>query len=474
MTGMKTPVFEALKKLMEEDSIFFHMPGHKGKNSLINWGEYIPQIDTTETYGMDNLLDPRGIIQESEDLAAGIFGAKSTHYGVNGSTGSIYIALATITKPGNKILVQRNCHKAVYNAMILNRLKPIYMYPNYNEEYHVMTGIDPKDIDEILSDDPEIKAVVLTYPNYYGVCSDLESIANIVHKHNRILMVDEAHGPHMTFSDRLPKPALECGADIVIHSTHKTLPSFTQTSMIHIGSDRVDLNKLKDRFQLYTTTSPSYLFTASNEIAVAYMDTDEAKKKLEWNIDKCEETIKRLNAIDRVFVFTGDESDKTIFAKDNTKILFRIEGMKGAQVKRQLYEKYNIRLEMTDYYYALALTSLMNEDEDYEKLIAAVEDLAKNASYEEISPVSINMPEPKIVKPIYEAYHGEKKQRELKDSIGRISATSIIPYPPGVPLVVPGEEITQELYDQIIFLMENDIEIVGLMGYNKDRLVVVE
>ncbi len=471
---MKTPVFDALKKLMEEDSVFFHMPGHKGKNTLINWGQYIPQIDTTETEGMDNLLDPRGIIQESQELASKLFGSKSTHYGVNGSTGSIYIALATITKPGDKILVQRNCHKAVYNAMILNRLNPIYMYPNYNEEYHVMTGIDPKDIDEILSQDEEIKAVVITYPNYYGVCSDLETIANIVHKHNRILMVDEAHGPHMTFSDRLPKPALACGADIVIHSTHKTLPSFTQTSMIHVGSDRIDLNKLRDRFQLYTTTSPSYLFTASNEIAVAYMDTEEARKRLEWNIDKCNETIERLKKIDRVFVFTGDENDKTIFAKDNTKILFRIDGMKGAKVKKQLYSKYNIRLEMTDYYYALALTSLMNDEEDYERFIAAVEDLARTAPYEEVTPVSIKMPIPEVKMSIYEAYHGNKKQRELKYSIGKISATSIIPYPPGVPLVVPGEEITQELYEQIIFLMESGIEIVGLMGYNKDRLVVVE
>lgn len=471
---MKTPVFDALNKLMEENSVFFHMPGHKGKNTLINWGDYIPFIDTTETEGMDNLLDPRGIIQESQELAAKVFGAKYTQYAVNGSTGSIYIALATITKPGDKVLVQRNCHKAVYNAMILNRLNPVYMYPNYNEEYHVMTGLDPKEIDEILSEDDEIKVVVITYPNYYGVCSDLETIANIVHKHNRILMVDEAHGPHMTFSERLPKPALACGADIVIHSTHKTMASFTQTSMIHVGTDRVDLNKLRDRFQLYTTTSPSYLFTASNEIATAYMDTEEAKKKLEWNIDKCEETIKRLNSIARVFVFTGDENDKTIFAKDNTKILFRIDGMKGSQVKKQLYAKYNIRLEMTDYYYALALTSLMNEEEDYERLIAAVEDLAKTGPYEDITPVSIKMPTPEVIMPIYEAYHSSKKQVELKYSIGKISATSIIPYPPGVPLVVPGEEITQELYDQITFLMENGIEIVGLMGYNKDRLVVLE
>lgn len=471
---MKTPVFDALKKHIEEKDISFHMPGHKGKNTLINWGDYIPYMDTTEIEGMDNLLDPRGIIKESQELAAGVFGAKATYYSVNGSTGSLYIALATITKPGDKVLIQRNCHKAVYNGMILNRLNPVYMYPNYNEKYNVLTGLDPDEIEKILSEDESIKAVVVTYPNYYGVCSDLESIAKVVHKYNRVLMVDEAHGSHMTFSDKLPKSALECGADIVIQSTHKTLPSFTQTSMVHVGTDRIDLNKLRDRYQLYITTSPSYLFTTSCEIASAYMDTEEALKRLDFNIKKSDEIIKRLQSIDRVFVFTGDSEDKTIFAKDNTKILFKIDGMSGSKVMKVLNLKHNIKLEMSDYYYGLALTSLMNDEEDYEKLVEAIEDLAKTASYESIIPVSIKMPTPVVVMPIYQAYYSKKELIKLKDSIGRVSAVSVIPYPPGIPLVVPGEEITRELYDHIIFLMENGIEIVGLMGYNKDEIVVVE
>ncbi len=471
---MKTPVFDALKRLMEEKNAIFHTPGHKGKNTLIDWGEYIPMIDTTEVYGMDNLLEPRGIIKESQELAASVFGAKSTHYSVNGSTASIYIALSTITRPGDKVLIQRNCHKAVYNSLILNRLNPVYMYPNYNEDYNVLTGLEPDEIDKILEEDKDIKAVVMTYPNYYGVCSDLERIVEVVHKQGRILMVDEAHGSHMTFSDRMPKSALSCGADIVIQSTHKTLPSFTQTSMIHVGTDRIDINKLQDRFQLYITTSPSYLFTASCEIATAYMDTDEAKQRLEKNIDKCTETIDRLNSIDRVFVFTGDKSDKTIHSKDNTKILFRIEGMKGSEIKRELYKKHNVMLEMTDYYYGLALTSLMNDDEDYERLVNAVEELAKTSPRVDINPVSIKMPDPLIDMPIYQAYHSKKKQINLQASIGKVAAASIIPYPPGIPLVVPGEVITEQVYKSIVFLMENDIEIVGLMGYNKDKLVVVD
>lgn len=470
---MKTPVFDGLKSLMEENSVSFHMPGHKGKNTLIEWGKYIPYIDTTETEGVDNLLEPRGIIKESQELAAEVFGAKSTLYGVNGSTGSIYIALSTITKPGDKVLIQRNCHKAVYNAMILNRLNPIYMYPNYNEKHNVLTGLYPEEIEEILQEHQDIKAVVMTYPNYYGVCSDLEKIAQIVHKYNKILMVDEAHGPHMSFSDKLPMSALKAGADIVIHSTHKTLPSFTQTSMIHVGTDRIDLNKLRDRFSLYTTTSPSYLFTISNEIATAYMD-GEGRERLDWSVDKVNEVIERLQKIDRVFVFTGDDFDETIKSKDNTKILFKIDGIRGSQVKKILRTEHNIRLEMSDYYYGLILTSLMNEEEDYEKLITAIEEIARTAPYEEINSVSIKMPTPNIVMNIAAAYYGKKELVDLEAAIGRVSAASVIPYPPGIPLIVPGEMITRELYDHIIMTMENGLEIVGLMGYNKDKIVVVE
>ncbi len=470
---MKTPVLDALKNLMEENSVSFHMPGHKGKNTLINWGEYIPYIDTTEVEGMDNLLEPRGIIQESQEHAAKVYGSKATYYAVNGSTGSIYIALATITKPGDKVLIQRNCHKAVYNALILNRLQPVYIYPNYNENHNVLTGLYPEDIDEALTENPDIKAVVMTYPNYYGVCSDVKAIADIVHKHNKILMVDEAHGPHMTFSDKLPISALEAGADIVIHSTHKTLPSFTQTSMIHVGTDRIDLNKLRDRYQLYTTTSPSYLFTLSNEIAAAYMD-GEGRERLDKSIDKVNEVISRLQQIPRVEVFVGDSEDETIYDKDNTKILINIDGIRGSMVKKLLRTKYNIRLEMADFYYALILTSLMNEDEDYEKVIAAIEDLAKNAPYEEINWVNVKMPIPKVIMRPADAYYGKKEQIKLKDAIGRVSAAPIIPYPPGIPLIVPGEEITQEIYEHVLFLMDNGIEIVGLMGYNKDNVVVVE
>lgn len=470
---MKMPIFDELKRLKDKNPISFHTPGHKGKNTLINWKEYIPQIDITELPGMDNLHDPRGIIKESQSLAAKTFGAKDTLYSINGTTGGIYIALATITNPGDKILIQRNSHKSIYNGSILNRLDIEYLYPNYNEKYGIFTGIEPDTIEKKLKEDLKIKAVVLTYPNYYGICSNIKRIAEIVHKYDKILLIDEAHGSHFTFSEELPISALEGGADMTVQSIHKTLPSFTQTSMIHVGSNRVNIEKLKTISSLYQTTSPSYLFMASLEIARAYME-GEGRLRLERNIERIHKLIKRLGGIPRISIFTGDEEDKTIFDKDITKILFKIDGITGPEVSSLLRENYNIYLEMEDYQYCLALTSPMNGVRDFDVLIKALEEMAKNTPYQEINHINIDMPKPKIGLPIYKAFYSKKRTLDLKDSIGQLSASFITPYPPGIPLICPGELIREELIEYINFLIDKGIEIVGLIGYNKEKIEVVD
>lgn len=469
---MNTPILDALKKLRNQNSISFHTPGHKGRNTLINWGDYIPHIDTTEIWGMDNLQNPQGIIKESQEMAAETFGAKHTLYSINGTTGGIYISLSAVTNPGDKILIQRDSHKSVYNGALLNRLDMEYIYPNYNKKNQVFTGIDPQGIEAKLEEDQDIKVVVITYPNYYGICSDIARIAEIVHKYDKILLVDEAHGSHFVFSDSLPISALEAGADIVVQSTHKTLTSFTQSSMIHIGTDRVDIEKLMAMSSLYQSTSPSYLLMLSLEIARAYME-EGGIHKLEEALSLVGYTTCKLMDIKGVHVFTGDEGDATIYHKDPMKILFRLNGITGTGLSRILMEKYQIYLEMSDYYYALALASLMNHKEDFEILIEAVREIAKDI-YDETKPIDINIPSPNIQMPIYRAFYSDKKSIDIGESIGKISASYIIPYPPGIPLVCPGEEITEEIYHYILQLMDIGIEIVGLIGYNKEKILVID
>lgn len=472
MINMKTPILDKLIELMDKEKVSFHMPGHKGKNTLMEWAELVPYGDTTELPGLDNLHSPEGIIKESQELAAKTFGAKKTIYSVGGTTTGIYIALGTLTSPGDKILIQRECHKSVYNGAILNRLDLEYIYTNYNRKYGLYTGIDPLEIDRKLKDDPNIKVVVITYPNYYGICSDIERIAEIVHKHGRLLLVDEAHGSHFIFSDKLPTPALKAGADMVVQSIHKTLPSFTQTSMIHVGTDRVNMKKLSEVSSLYQTTSPSYLFMASLEMARAYMES-EGKERLNRNIDCIYELIESLESIDKVNIFTGDRDDKTIYHRDITKVLLGIKGLTGSQLSQMLMDDYGIYMEMWDFNYALALSSVMNEPEDFKKLLHAVKEIASCApeggKYSDIP----HLPKPQIEIPIYEAYYSNKEEIHLKDSIGRISASFITPYPPGAPVLCPGELVTKELVDYIQSALDKGIEIVGLMGYNKEKIQVV-
>lgn len=469
---MKTPILNALKDKVNNNYISFHTPGHKGRNALIDWSKYVPGMDTTEIEGMDNLLDPQGIIKESQDYARDIYKSRATYYSVNGSTGSIHISLASISKPGDCVLVQRNCHKAVFNGLILNRLKPLYLNPHYNKKHNITTGIDLNELEDKLKKNPKIKLVIVTYPDYYGICSNIEGVARTVHKYDAILMVDEAHGSHFNFSTRLPISSIDAGADIVVQSIHKTLPSLTQTSLIHVCSHRIDLDRLRRNYQIYSTSSPSYLFMISAEAAISYMNDN--RMEMDKKLEMLKSIMKRLESIAGVDVFTGDKDDHTIGNKDITKILLSVDGYSGRELSQILHDRYFIDMEMSDPYYALALSTIMNEESDFNRLYRAIEDIAKKRHRKkeriEIRP----LPQTTIKYTPYQAYHMESQRETLDNSLGKISASTIIPYPPGIPLIVPGEVISLEILQYISSLKELNLEISGLLGYNREYIEVVK
>ncbi|KPU27512.1 arginine / lysine / ornithine decarboxylase [Caloranaerobacter sp. TR13] len=461
---MRVPIIEGLNNYINKNKIRFHMPGHKGKEALIDWVNLIPQIDVTEIEGTDNLHSPSSIILESLKLASKTFKTKRTYYSVNGTTAGIYAAIMSSTKPGDKILIQRNCHKSVYNAIILGKLNPIYIYPNYNNEYNIVTDINPDDIEKALSKHGDIKAVVITNPSYYGVCSDVESIAKIVHKHNKVLIVDEAHGSHLIFSNKLPKSAIESGADIVLQSTHKTLPAFTQSSMIHVCSSRVDLERLETMLSIHMTTSPSYILMSSLDFARAYM-AKEGQQKLNTLIQNIEKVTSLMNNIKGVKIFNGRDK-KVCFDFDITKILINLTGINinGSRLEEILSRDYDIQVEMSDIYYVLALATVFDEYEDLEKLALAIEDIARKEVYriDKVDKVDYEYIKPKTRISIYDAFYNEVKYVEITKSIGKISANFIIPYPPGIPILCPGEEITDEIVKYINYLKTIKIPILGL------------
>lgn len=475
---MKMPIIEGLRRYNDEKNIRFHMPGHKGKRTSLNIGDFIPEIDVTEVEGTDNLHNPQSIIKESQELAAKTFGAKHTFYLVNGTTSGIYSAITAVTVPGDKILVQRNSHRAVYNAMIFGRLEPVYIYPNYIESDKIVTGIDPYEIEQILRKDEDIKAVVITYPSYYGVCSDIKKISEIIHKYNRILIVDEAHGSHLTFSDRLPISSLEAGADIVIQSSHKTLPAFTQSSMIHVGTDRINIQRLKTMISIYQTTSPSYILMASLDYARAYME-EKGEEDLDDLINNIEKWTSYLKNIDGVKIFDKDNiKDDNFLDFDITKILIDLTeiNISGKKMEKILREDYHIQLEMADNFYGVALTTVSDDVKDLEKLAYAIEDIVKNKKYREakIQSVPIKNIKPEIRLKLHEVFNMDMEVKFLEDSFGKISADFIIPYPPGIPILCPGELITKEIIQYINTLRSNGIGFLGFVDENNKRIKVVK
>lgn len=473
-----TPLIDGLKKYIEEKNIRMHMPGHKAKEGLKDLGKMIPQIDMTEVRGVDNLHKARDIIASSQENAARVFGAKHTLYSVNGTTGGLYAAINSQTSPGDKVLIARDSHKAVYQALVLGRLDCDYIYPSYDKENDILIGIDPKELEEKLKKDKSIKALVINYPSYYGVCSDLGAIAKILDKHQVLLIVDEAHGSHLTFHKNLPKSAIESGADLVIQSTHKTLPAFTQSSMVHVCTDKVDLENLKLHMAIFQTTSPSYILMASIDYAVDYMDKF-GYKELDRILKKIDEITSHLKKIKGVTVYNGRDVEEKPYDFDPSKFLFKIQGIAGTSLEEILRDDYKIQVELSDSYYCLALVTACDDNEDLEKLKLAIEDIAKNTEYRdeawEISKETfkdIRTIRPKVILPPYKAFYSDKISIQLKESLGKISGESIIPYPPGIPILNPGEEISKEIIDYIGSLKSQNIEILGLKEDNQEIKII--
>lgn len=457
---MKRYIFEAVEKMKYKT--VFSMPGHKSKDIF----DFDYKSDITEVIGTDNLLNPEGCILESEREVARVYGVKDSFYMVNGSTGALHVAIAVATEPGDEILIARNCHKSVYNAMVLNDLIPKYIHLNYNKKFNLITGISIEELEEKLKNN-NIKAVVLTSPNFFGICLNLKEIAEVVHRYGATLIVDEAHGSHIYFSEKSEYSAVNY-ADLIVHSTHKTLPSFTQSAILHLNTDKFTRDDVLKQINLYLTTSPSYLLTQSSEFGVYYMHKfgRDILKRNEKFITALKEDLQG-----KVIFFDGDSEDKSFSYYDPTKILFRIPSLTGFDIVKSLFLRYNIRLEMGDLDYALALSSVCDDEEDFNKLKNALMELSKGADFTENNFNYINEIEPEIVYSPREAFLKKSVNVKLEDSIGKISTAIVAAYPPGVPIVSFGERITEGIVEDIEKYIKCGIDVIGI---HEGRIEILE
>ncbi len=474
-------LYRALEIYSQEDYYPFHMPGHKRNPDTVNTDLPFDR-DITEIEGFDNLHHPEGILKKAQETAANVYGTKECYYSVNGSTAALLAAVSAAVPRKGQILVARNCHKAVYHALYLRNLIPTYVYPQMNQKWWINGGISPDKVERALAENPEIKAVLLTSPTYDGVVSDIEKIAEIVHRYEIPLIVDEAHGAHFHFSNYFPTSAAELGADLVIQSFHKTLPSMTQTAVLHNCSDRVDSRLIRRFMGIYQSSSPSYILMASMDACMEKMSSDGNEMFREFT-KILEKARRRLSECKYIRLVSPEIGTAGVFDYDRSKLLFstRYASMTGSELAQILLEKYHIQVEMETEHYVLALAAVGDSEEGFERLCQAIEEIDKEEAQKKKEKREAE--EPKAGRTAYtslsqfmsitEAMESESEIRKLEESVGRISAEFGYLYPPGIPLIVPGEQITGQFIRNMRIYMEEGLYLQGLEDYTNETIRVV-
>lgn len=525
---MKT-LYDELKNYADSDYYGFHMPGHKRRRNVTGAG--LPyKIDITEIEGFDDLHHPKGILRQAQERAAKVFHAEESFFLVNGSTAGILSAILGCTQRGNRILMARNCHKSVYHAVEMNELEPIYLYPVFYKEQELNGEIEPEEVKKILAQDAadtettNIRAVVITSPTYDGIVSDIEQIAQAVHAYKIPLIVDEAHGAHFGFHPYFPENANIRGADVVIHSIHKTLPSLTQTALIHMNGAYADRERIKKYLRMIQTSSPSYVLMSGIDVCVGLLESGKRIGLFENYVKLLSRARERLKQLKHLHFFDLEN-------QDCSKIIISVKGTKysGRQLYFRLLEEYHLQMEMAAGSYVLAMTSIADTEEGFTRLVKALMEIDKELSEghavscdtqqigSEKSKESLYGEQAKIknqqeaikemnlgeevefglprLKQLYasaemekiahEAYIAQIDRRTDMDEIvslpwgrctGLISMEYVYLYPPGIPLIVPGEKISEEVvqlveeYKKMGFQIEGvkrDGYIEGIFGRKK-------
>ena len=480
-------LLERLTEYAGSDAYPFHMPGHKRREIPDGIPGGFPDpygIDITEIDGFDNLHHAEGILKDAMDEAAAIYGADRSWYLVNGSTCGILSAVFATTENGGKILTARNCHKAVYHAICLNRLEAEYLYPEEITEFGINGGIRAEDVRKALEKDAmrcagnsgdvrgkitKIQAVLITSPTYEGVVSDIRAIADAAHEYGIPLIVDEAHGAHLEYADQchsFPKSALEYGADIVIQSLHKTLPCFTQTAILHVKGKLVDQDRISRYLSMFQTSSPSYLFMAGMERCIRYMDGDGRNEMIRYE-KRLERFMERMEGLQVLEVLDREICGKyrTVAGWDPSKIVvstMRAEDFHGEELAETLRRKYHLEMEMTAPEYVIAMTSLMDTEEGFERLGTALLEIdgalrrrMESGRKEKAASETPEGLESKLSHPvrrmlICEAMDADTERTAFQDTVGKVSAEFVYLYPPGIPIIAPGEVFTDAIVEKIM------------------------
>ncbi len=474
-------LYGALSDYAASDFYPCHMPGHKRNPAGGEMADYY-RIDITEIDGFDNLHQAEGILKEAQIRANRLYGADETFYMVNGSSGGVLAAIMAAVEPFDEILIARNCHKSVYHAAILHGLIVRYYYPKIMTEYDIFDGASAAEICSLMDAYPEVKAVVITSPTYEGVVSDIPGIAAAVHERGKILIVDEAHGAHLGLAPYLPQGAIAGGADLVIHSLHKTLPSMTQTALLHVKGGRIDREKLRGYLSMLQSSSPSYVLMASMDACMGFLEErgqerfDAMRKQYEIF---CEKTASFKHI--RIGKMSKELRERYELRDwDFGKIVISVKetSMTGKELGDILRETYHLEMEMAAESYVLAIMTLMDEGAGWQRLADAlgeidgrIEESADDGSLEAGKrALYLSGPLKGRMTPA-RAFHSERETIPMQKAVGRTAAGFINLYPPGSPIVAPGEVLDEAMVERIGECRRMGLHIQGVS--EKGEIVVV-
>lgn len=497
----KELLIQRLNQYAQTDTYPFHMPGHKRRidaEFLSTWPNPYG-IDITEIDGFDNLHHPEGILKTSMEWAAKVYGADKTYYLINGSSGGILSAVSAAVSFGGRILMGRNCHKSAYHGVILNHLKTSYIYPQIIEELGIQGGISAEDVEKLLEKYQDTEAVLIVSPTYDGIVSDISGIARVVHRRGIPLIVDEAHGAHFSFdakkSERLfPLSALDCGADLVIQSLHKTLPSLTQTAVLHVKKGRINIKRLEHYLQIYQSSSPSYVLMAGIEACIYEMNEHGKQWYFEFGKRIGElraelKILRHLKLLDNSVI--GKEC---VYDLDQSKLVISCRNCEWEQVKGQrkpfygsdlsewLRKSYGLEMEMCGADYIVAITTFLDTREGLGRLRKALIEIdsqinsqinSKIYVQEENGGRSFYDNEADVCMMISEAEEASRERILLDDCVGRISAEFVYIYPPGIPILAPGERITEKIVRLITKYRIMGLPVQGMEDERAEYLYVL-
>ncbi len=438
MDQTRTPYFDVLLDYVDSGVIPFHTPGHmqgRGMDRALRdfLGDNVLAIDLTQIRGLDDLLQPEDAIAAAQELAAEAYASDNSFFLINGSTSGNQIMMMAALNPGEQLAIPRNAHKSAMGGLIMSGAHPVWMKPEVDDALHMDHTVTPQTVAATLAENPDVRAVYVVSPTYYGVAADLEGIARVTHEFGLPLLVDEAWGPHFHFHPALPVDALAAGADLCINSTHKMLGSLSQTAMLHQKGERIRLDRLKAVVKLFLSTSPNLVLVASLDVARKQMAT-EGSALLSRTIELANDTRARLNAIDGIYCFGDEQIGRPgVFDLDPTKITITVKalGYTGYEAEEILRRRYNVQCELADLFNCLALFTIGTTSGVLERRL-------QTGTYNlpSIPPIRMN---PR------DAFLADTEFVAFKASAGRICAEVITPYPPGIPVISPGEEITPEI-----------------------------